>query len=141
MPFDLPLKDWTFKARERTDNFSDVVVSGEGRINIIDYLELHTDFYKVSKHLAEIYKKLKGAIAIVALQKNPGIDVGLGGSRGLEKPRLYLAMSPGKLKIVKAKNWTTSKNPNGLEIGFSLVEGCKFIQKRGWNAVYETGED
>ena len=131
--FDIPLNAWNFKPKERSDNFGDVIVGGEGRINIIDYLELYDNFYLVSKHIAEIYKKLNGAIAIVALQKNPGTNVGVGGFRSLEKPRLYLAMSKGKLRIVKAKNWKDRINPNGQEINFTLADGCKFKSKDGWH--------
>jgi hypothetical protein len=42
-------------------------------------------------------------------------------------------MSPGRLKIVKAKNWATSENPNGLEINFKLVDGCKLIKTGDWH--------
>jgi hypothetical protein len=132
------LDDWNFKAYERNDNFADVIVSGEGRINIIDFLEIYDNFYEVGGRLAEIHKKLKGANAIVAIQKNPKVDVGLGGFRGLEKPRLYLAMSPGCLKIVKAKNWATTRNPNNLEINFKLAEGCRLIETNNWHLTSET---
>lgn len=130
--FGIPLKDWHFKAYERGDNFSDVIVGGEGRLNVIDYLEMHDDFFKVGGYLNQIHKKLNGAVAIIALQKNPGVKVGLGGFRSLEKPRLYLSMSPGKLRIVKAKIWRTTENPNGKEIRFKLVNGCKFIKEGDW---------
>ncbi len=73
------LSDWKFRAWERVDNFSDVIKSGNGQINVIDFLEIHDNFYEVGGKLAEIHKKLKGAIAIIALQKNKGVDVGLGG--------------------------------------------------------------
>jgi len=133
--FDYPLglDQWKFTPKERSDNFGDVIVSGEGKINIVDYLELHTNFYEVSKHLAEIHKKLRGAVAIVAIQKNPGTDVGLGGFRGLEKPRLYLAMGSGRLKIVKAKNWATRNNPNKQQVKFKIVDGCRLIKVGDWH--------
>ena len=82
--------------------------------------------------LAEIQKKLNGAIVIVALQKNPGCDRGLGGYRTLEKPRLALAIDSGVLKIVKAKNWRTGENPNGKQIGFKLVNGWNLNPKGDW---------
>jgi hypothetical protein len=112
--FDYPLSlsGWRFNANEKTDNFGDVIVPGEGNINVIDYLEIHTNFYEVSKHLAEIHKKLKGAVA-----------------------RLYLAMGKGKLKIVKAKNWATPNNPNGLEVKFKIVDGCKLIKTGNWHLM------
>ena len=130
---DMPLSEWKFKAWERSSNFADVIKHGPGKLNIIDFLEIHDNFYEVGGMLAEIHKKLKGALAVVAIQKNPGTDTGLGGFRTLEKPRLALAMSPGTLKIVKAKNWKTIENPNGQEIDFKLVQGCKFFTDKGWH--------
>ena len=130
---DILPSQWQFKAWERSDNFSDVIKPGKGKINIIDFLEIHDNFYEIGGRLAEIHKKLKGAVAIVALQKNAGTDTGLGGFRGLEKPRLYLAMSPGKLKIVKAKNWKTDRNPNGLQYSFKVAQGCRFTTVRDWH--------
>lgn len=131
--FDLPLGSWCFQAWERSDRFEDVVKPGEGKLNIIDFLELHDNFYEISGRLAGIHKKLQGAVAVVALQKNPGSDVGLGGYRSLEKPRLALAMGQGVLKIVKAKNWKTTVNPNGKTINFKLVDGCRFLPQGDWH--------
>lgn len=130
---DIQLNDWNFEGIEQSDNFADVVKPGRGKINIIDFLEIYKDFYEIGGRIAEIHKKLKGAIAIIAIQKNKGLDVGLGGYRSLEKPRLALAMSPGKLKIVKAKNWRTQENPNGLQVDFKLVQGCVLIQDGSWH--------
>jgi hypothetical protein len=120
------------KYHERSGNFADVVKPGKGTINIIDYLELHDEFYKVGGLLADIQKKLDGAIAIVALQKKPSVDVGLGGYRSIKKPRLAVAVSPGKIKIVKAKHWKTHDNPNGLQRKFKLAAGCKLFADGQW---------
>jgi hypothetical protein len=135
---DIALSDWNFKAWERSDNFADVIKPGKGKINIIDFLEIYENFYEISGRIAEIHKKLNGAIGIIALQKNPGVDVGLGGFRGLEKPRLYLAMSPGVLKIIKAKNWKTSENPNNKQIRFKMVAGCKLFKQGDWHLPPKT---
>jgi len=129
---DIMLDQWHFKAWERSDNFGAVIKPGKGKINIIDFLEIHDDFYKIGGYLKAVHDRLKGAIAIIAVQKNVGLDVGLGGQRTLEKPRLALAMDSGILKVVKAKNWKTEKNPNGLKTNFKLVNGCKFIQQGKW---------
>lgn len=134
--FDIPLESWKFKAWERSDNFGDVIASGKGKLNIVDYLELTDNFYQVGGLVSEIHKKLKGAVALIVLQKNPGTDVGLGGFRSLEKPRLALAMGKGTIKIVKAKNWRTGENPNGLVTEFKLYNGCKLHQMGYWH--YET---
>jgi hypothetical protein len=130
---DILLKDWRFKAWERSSNFADVIRSGEGKLNIIDFLEISDNFYQVSGMLTEIHKRLKGAVAVVALQKNRGADLGLGGARSLEKPRLYLSMDSGVLKIQKAKNWASAENPNGMQYTFKLVGGHKFVKVRDWH--------
>jgi Ni2+-binding GTPase involved in maturation of urease and hydrogenase len=131
----MKLNDWNFKAYERSADFQDVILTGEGRLNLIDYLEIHDEFYKVGGLLAEIHRKLKGAVAIVALQKNKGVDTGRGGTGTLEKPRLALAMEPNKIKIVKAKNWATTRNPNGLEMEWNLVDGCHFKPLGMWKKL------
>ncbi len=124
---------------ERSSNFADVLTSGSGNINIIDFMEMHADFWRVGGMLKEIHDKLDGAVAVVAIQKNKTSDTGLGGGRGLEKPRIYLNMAPGKLTIVKGKNWTTQKNPNGLSITFNLFRGAIFKERAGWQNENKNG--
>lgn len=129
--FGLPLDSWTFHAWDRGGDFADVIKPDA--VNIIDYLEVHEDFFRVGGMLKNISDKLKNGFCLVALQKNFGRDEGLGGARGLEKPRLYLAMEAGRLKIVKGKSWANrDRNPNGLTVDFKLVDGCHFITKSVW---------
>jgi len=97
------------------------------------------NFYEVAKHLKDIHDKLNGALAIVAVQKrHPGDDLPLGGYRGLEKPRLALSMKKGTIKIIKAKNWKTNKNPHHLQAGFKLAKGCHFKQISDWELENDT---
>lgn len=124
LKFDYNVNDWKFQAWERSDNFHDVIKPDA--INVIDFLEVYDEFYKIGGYFKQIYDKLNKGIAIIAIQKNKGTDAGVGGARTLEKPRLYLAIESGKIKIVKAKNWRTNVNPKGLEIDFKLVKGCQF---------------
>jgi len=134
--FELPLKNWKFHAKERVSDFASVIKPDA--INIIDFLEMTQDFWMIAQYLREIYERLNKGIAIVAIQKNPGTDVGLGGYRGMEKPRLYLNLENGKAKIVKAKNWAHSEiNPNGMELNFKLVQGCHFISDDKWHRSEE----
>ncbi|MDD5722653.1 MAG: bifunctional DNA primase/polymerase [Syntrophales bacterium] len=143
--FDFPLKDWTAKFWERSSDFPDVI--RPDALNIIDFLELHDRFWEISGIMKQIHDRLNKGIAVIALQKNPtrkakdgtvSGEVGLGGFRGLEKPRLYLTMSiKNVIKIVKAKNWRTEFNPNGYAVRYSLARGCVFRQKGKWTK----GED
>jgi len=129
--FDVQLSSWSFIAKERASNFADVIKPDE--LNIVDFLEIHDEFYKIGGLIKDIYDKLNKGIAMIAIQKNKGAEYGLGGTRGLEKARLYLAMEPGRLKIVKGKNWAGIENPNGLAIDFKLAQGCKFVRESEWH--------
>jgi hypothetical protein len=130
--FDITLYDWTkVKFKERSANFSDVIVPDE--INIVDYLEVTTDFWQVAGYIKEIFDKLNKGICLIALQKNKGAELGLGGGRSIEKARLYLTMESNRLKIEKGKNWVKPDlNPNGLLIEYKLVQGAKFIEQSDW---------
>uniref|UniRef100_A0A6M3LEG8 Putative helicase n=2 Tax=viral metagenome TaxID=1070528 RepID=A0A6M3LEG8_9ZZZZ len=112
----------------RSENFHDVVFPGKNIVNIIDFLQVHTDFYAIGATLFEIHKRLNDSICIINMQKNPGNDTALGGFRTLELPRLAIALEYGKCKVVKAKAWRDkSKNPNGSVCQFKLVGGCNLI--------------
>ena len=117
--------DWAFNARERSSNFADVVKPD--KINIIDYLEVTTDFYLVAEEISAIFNKLHKGIALITVQKKRGAELGRGAEFSAEKPRLYLSIDSGLLTIVKAKNWAREgENPNGKKFSFSLLSGCKF---------------
>lgn len=118
---------------ERSDNFDDVIKPDD--INIIDYLEVLDDFWKVGQQIKAIHSKLNQGIAIIAIQKNKGAELGRGGALGTEKPRLYINMEFGKAKIIKAKNWRGEENPNGKAIDFQIHHGWDIIPRSDWEAV------
>jgi hypothetical protein len=135
---DKPMNEWKFNAYERSDHFADVICPND--INIIDFLEITTEFYRIGEEISAIHKKLMGnkGIAIVCIQKAFGTDMGRGGTFSMEKPRLYLAMDGGKVKIVKGKNWADPmRNPNGLCKFFKLVGGAEFIETSDWHIIIE----
>ncbi len=124
---DIDIKDWRFLAKERSSNFAEAIFPN--RLNIIDYIELTDNFYQIGGELKKIHDRLKKGIAVIALQKKIGAELGRGAEFTLEKPRLYLSMDPGKLKIVKGKNWANPEiNPNGMVFSFKLISGAKFLE-------------
>lgn len=131
------------KFYERSGEF-DVVIEPNA-VNIIDYLEVTggegREFFAVGNAILKIYQALESGIAIIMLQKNYNQFLGLGGSRGLEKPRLYLTIDSNRVKIIKAKNWRGGVNPNGYWAEFKLVGGNEFIVTRplGPTAYDENG--
>lgn len=134
----LSTSDWAEKvyAWERAENFADVITPGKGNLNVIDFLECHDEFYKMGQYIKEIHAKLKGAVAVIGIQKNANQDNGLGGFRSMEKARLAISMDNGRMKITKAKNFITDLNPNGLMADFKLVNGCKFVACGGADKVW-----
>jgi hypothetical protein len=133
--FNLPMHEWKkIVWKERAEDFASMI--RPNAINIIDFMEVHEDFFKVGLYIKQIFDKLDKGIAFIAIQKNKGKDEGLGGMRSLEKARLYLAMEPGKLKIVKAKNWRNDEiNPNGLSKRYKLGGGCNFVVEKDKNGI------
>ncbi len=132
--FPLEYSEWNFRCFERSSNFSDVIFPDS--INLIDYLEVTENFYAIGEEITAILNKLKTGIAIIALQKKRGVELGRGGEFSAEKPRLYLSIDGGfpgqfsKLKIIKAKNWVDSEtNPNGMTLSFKLVGGWHFLRE------------
>jgi len=135
---DISLDQWNFHAYERADNFEDVIFSGLGKLNIIDFLEIHDEFYMVGKKLKAIHDRLDGAVAIVCLQKNPGQDTGLGGWRSMEVTRLALALDYEKVKITVAKNRRNpNENPRGLTKNFQIRGGSQIIDRHDWTREVE----
>ena len=100
--------DINFKMIKRHGNFHDRV-NDEKKIFIIDFLEIHDNFYEIAKFIRAIHEKLKNGIAVVAVQKKAGAMLARGADFSMEKSRLYLSMDyddqmrATKLTIVDAK--------------------------------------
>lgn len=128
-------KDWdhvTF--RERTDNFGDVVVPGEGNINIIDYMEEGDEAWKVKTHIDEVWKKLDGAIGIICLQKPKGRDEAYGGEGTKRRARLYVSLKWGEAKLIKVKDCVDDiENPKDQILKYKLIAGSGYIINEDWH--------
>lgn len=136
---DFPRRHKHFHAYERSCDFADVIRTDKYTLNLIDFLELTDEFYKVSKYLSDIHRALEGAVAIVAIQPKTGSDLPLGGDRAMEKPRLVISLKagnrnePNRVTILKAKNRLTTHSLRGLVRSYKLVRGSVFIpDDRGW---------
>ncbi len=133
----IPLKKWKqVKFIERSHNFADVI-EPDG-INIVDYIEVPEEAWKIATPINEIFRKLNKGICIIALQKPKGRDIARGGESTLDRPRLYLSMGDNKIKIIKCKNWAQdSVNPNGLSIEYTLQQGFTFKRQSEWGIPYD----
>lgn len=122
---DVGVNDWRFDARERSTKFADVIFPDD--INVIDYLEVSTDFFLVGAEIKAIHDRLRKGLAVIALQKKGGSALGRGAELSAEKARLYVSIDPGVLTIRKGKNWAQEGvNPDGIQYTFKLFKGCEF---------------
>jgi hypothetical protein len=138
--FQEPMNKWVgMKAIERTGNFHQVI-DPDG-LNIIDFMEVHNEFYLVGEWIRRIHETLNDGVCVIALQKKSGSDFGRSGEISIEKPRLYLAISEvikgySSCKIVKAKNYIAERNPNGLEKDFRITgRGAVLDELTDWRFV------
>lgn len=123
---DTPRDDWRkFRAYERGDNFADVIHPEQ--INVIDYIEVNDEFWKVGAMIKEIHDKLTTGMCLIFLQKKEGAKYGVGAEFGIHKSRLYLNMEKGRSEIIKCKNFANPTiDPNGMVAFYSLKDGYKF---------------
>lgn len=129
-----------FRAFERTRDFHQVI-DPDG-FNVIDYLEVANDFFRVAEWIQRIHERLNEGIAIICLQKPKGKDVGRGGEFSLEKARLAISLFYNhgihSCKIVKCKlPLGDSGNPQGQECDYYLEKGGRPIRKADWRYLTE----
>lgn len=122
-----------FHIRHREDNFADVIVPDA--VNLVDYLDMDSEVYMIGAELKRILYGLgENGVAVVAIQKPIGRDLGYGAGYSLKSASLYLSMDTGKLKIVKARERAdNSIDPRNKTWSFHLDnKGAKFIIDKEW---------
>ncbi len=111
------------------DNYHDAMKEADA-LYVIDYIDVPEsgEFFMIAPALAKIQVKLKNSVAVIGLQKKTSSDWAYGGEQTVKKATLYLAMTPGKLKIVSAKVSTDpQKFPKNMQWTFTYSEeGTKF---------------
>ena len=72
-------------------------------MNLIDYIEMHDNFYEIAGIMSKLHDKLDGALLVAAIQKDPNAKYGRGGSFTQEKPVLSVSLDQGVATISKCK--------------------------------------
>lgn len=109
-----------FQIRHCARNFSDAIVPDA--LNIIDYLDLGSQYQNVGDELLSIVEAVGKGVAIAALQKPPPTrtkegkliirDLGYGGVPSIHRAQVALSLDVGRLKIIAAKSRANPKiNP------------------------------
>ena len=126
-----------FKLHPRMSNFSDVIKPNA--LNLIDYLDLDSEFQMVGTELRRIREALDKGVAIAGLQKPPPYrtkdgklvtrDLGYGGAPTIKHAQVALSLDPGSIKIIASKSRANPKiNPKNKTWTYTLNEtGSKFL--------------
>ena len=128
---DIPWEDWRHcRLYERSGDFCDVIRPND--VNIIDFMEIHDEHWKVGGLMREIHEKLGKGCCLVALQKHPQKDYGSGGIAGVEKARLVINLDREEMnnyltiKVAKCRA-NPDINPRGLKFRYKLASGCHWV--------------
>ncbi len=103
----------------RNRDWADVIQPND--INIIDWINMGDNFYQIGTIIEGIKEKLDKGICLIALQKDPNKDLGVGGMWSEHLSSLYMTMDFGKLTVKKSKKWK-NVNPNYTMWGFDIVD-------------------
>lgn len=120
----------------RSIDFQDALIP-DG-INIIDYLEVYEEFYKIGADIAAIYDNLTTGIAIIAIQKKPGAEFGIGGQFSAWKARLVINLEKTETcvrvaKLVKLKKPVDrDDNHEGKQADYVVSSTGGFRKLTGW---------
>ena len=132
----VPLEIWNQhiggKAVEIYGEFSDHVKPD--CINVFDFMHEGEKAFRTAIKMKSIKDKLQEGIAVIAIQKSPGKELGWGSDTSLMYSQLYLTIDSGVARIAKAKSWQEDKSsPIGKRCQFKLVNGFEFIQQGIWH--------
>nr|WP_321467306.1 bifunctional DNA primase/polymerase [uncultured Desulfobulbus sp.] len=112
-------------------------------ITLVDFLEVHDEFYMAGKFIADIHRKLNKGIAVIALQKRQGFSFAKGGEMTLEKPRLAVNLDNNAphgfiCKVVKLKEPVDHRcSIQGMERDFVIGEQSRILPTSDWRFVNE----
>lgn len=138
-------EDVKFECFKKASNYHDMI-KGDDAIYIIDFLEIHEDFYKIGKYLKLIHDKLKDGVAIVGLQMKAGGNLGRGAEFSKEVSRLYLSMDydpslkATRVAIEEMKSPKIQPGYRGWHRYVKIIDGSKLSPIGGWTDAITTPE-
>jgi hypothetical protein len=132
--------DIKFKCYRKSSDFHDMI-GPKKAIFIIDFLEIHDEFYKIGKQIKAIHDKLKDGIAIILIQMKSGSNLGRGGDFSKEVSRLYLSMDyqPDqkctRVAIEEMKSPKTEAGYRGWSRSVKIIDGSRLSPMGPWSDV------
>ena len=131
--------DIRFRSLGVSRNFHDFMDQSK-KIFIVDFLEIHKDFYEIAKYIRMIHEVIKDGICIIAVQKKQGELLARGAEFSMEKARLYLSLDfleglkCTQLTIADAKSPKVPKSIRGWSKKIKFIDyGSKMeVMDRDW---------
>ena len=123
-------EDIKLKAYGLHKNFHDMMDAGK-KIFLVDYLEIHDNFYEIAKYIRQIHEAIQDGVCIIAVQKKRGEMLARGGDFSMEKSRLYLNLDfledqrCSRLTIVDAKSPKVPASLQGWSKRVKIINGAK----------------
>lgn len=109
------------KPKEVGQSLGDLIIPGEGNLNIIDYMTPPGgDYSQMTTYINDVFERLQGAMCVIALQQwSQDQDHPAGGKGVLARPRFAVALlrEPGtKRRFVKILKDKVSDDRNDGDI-------------------------
>jgi len=119
-----------FKVAKQEENFQDVIIPDA--LNIIDWINLTDEPWKISDIMDKIQNKLGNGLALVVLQKRSYKTYAVGGEASKDYASAYFTISYDKeqqsnILFVEKVKTPGEKNPNFKKFSFKIVnQGSMF---------------
>ena len=128
---------------DKDRNFQDYIGRFPDSLIIIDFLEIHDEFWKVGATIRAIYDSLRNGCALINLQKKTDAEYARGGEITIEKARLYMSLSrmydnygipftQAKLLSVKTPRDPLHK-PGGMVRDYRINYGWQLAPVNDWH--------
>lgn len=111
-----------FELLPRQEHYEDLISQRRNNINIIDWIRMDEDPWKIRAVLDRIMSPLDKGICLVVQQKRTYKNVGEGGEGAVDLASVYLILSNQRLKVEKVKE-PKSYDPNYKSFGFEIISG------------------
>lgn len=133
-----PLNKWHIRGYKCHKNFADFIQSDPKKVYIIDFMEIHDNFYEIGSKIRTIHEKIGDSICFIAIQMKGGAALGRGGDFSAEKARLYLTMDFVESELKTRVTIYDAKEPRppyeslrGVNQMVKIVEG-NHLSGAGW---------
>jgi len=111
-----------FELLPRQEHYEDLIAQRRNNVNIIDWIRMDEDPWKIRAVLDRIMTPLDQGICLVVQQKRTYKNVGEGGEGSMDLASVYLTLSNQRLKVEKVKE-PKSYDPNYKNFGFEIIGG------------------